>query len=286
MLTEIMKYSSFYDQIQVNFSNKKEPFHAYIIETNDCDNYEEVILELVKYIIYNSNKNNTEEDYQKISNLIDQENFPDFQKVYPQNQIIKKEQLISVKDKFMTKAIDNKQVYVIFEADKMNNHAANTILKFLEEPSEGIIAILVVKNRYMLLDTIISRCQVLTMDSKNFTPNEELDSLLVQFFELFSSSKKAYLNYNTIINELFSDKNQTIQILDLLQKKFYNYIYNKNNLTANDIVAKNIENLDINKILEFIEVINIERDKLKYNVNFKLWLDQFIIKYMEVKESV
>lgn len=285
MLTEIMKYNNFYKQVQVNFSNKKEPFHAYIIETNDCNDYESVVLELVKYIIYNSNSDNSESSYQKISTLIDQDNFPDFQKVYPQNQIIKKEQLISVKDKFKTKAIDNKQVYVIFEADKMNNHAANTILKFLEEPSEGIIALLVVKNRYMLLDTIISRCQVLTIDNNNFTVSEDIENLLVQFFDLFSSSKNAYLNYNKILNELFIDKKQTIQILDLLQKKYYNYIYDKNQLEE-DVVKDNIKNLETNKILAFIEVINTEKAKLKYNVNFKLWLDQFIIKYMEVKENV
>ena len=30
----------------------------------------------------------------------------------------------------------NKMVYIIHEADKMNTAAANTILKFLEEPEE------------------------------------------------------------------------------------------------------------------------------------------------------
>lgn len=53
----------------------------------------------------------------------------------------------------------NKTV-VVWMAEKMNGDAANTILKSLEEPSEGTIILLVVENSEKILSTIISRCQI------------------------------------------------------------------------------------------------------------------------------
>jgi len=48
---------------------------------------------------------------------------------------------------------------IIDDADKMNDQAANALLKMLEEPSPSNILILVTARPYYLLSTIISRCQ-------------------------------------------------------------------------------------------------------------------------------
>ncbi len=283
MQNEISKYKNFYEQVKVNFLNKEKFFHAYIIETNENENYENAIIELVKLIFSRNYSDTNDEEYIRICNLIDNESFVDFIKVFPNNQIIKKEQLINVKSKFKNKSLDNLQVYVVFDADKMNKEASNTILKFLEEPSDGVIAILVTKNKYMLLDTIISRCQVLSMDNLDEIFD---DSILVHFFELFSSSKQAFLNYNKIIEELFVDKKQTIKILDLLEKKYYNYISSSDDSIKIIEDDDNLNNLTLDQLLKFIELIRKEKENLNYNLNFKLWLDNFIIKYMEVKDNV
>ena len=44
--------------------------------------------------------------------------------------------------------------------------SSNSLLKFLEEPEEGIIAILITNNINQMLDTIISRCQILKLKNK------------------------------------------------------------------------------------------------------------------------
>ena len=49
----------------------------------------------------------------------------------------------------------------------------NTILKFLEEPQAGIIAILITANRYQLLETIISRCQIISLNGQANFLNEK-----------------------------------------------------------------------------------------------------------------
>lgn len=55
-----------------------------------------------------------------------------------------------------------KKVYIIDEADKLTEEAANALLKTLEEPSPDSILILITENLRNLLPTIRSRCQVIT----------------------------------------------------------------------------------------------------------------------------
>ncbi len=47
----------------------------------------------------------------------------------------KKDQLLTLQEDFRMKSIEgSKRIYIISEADKLNVQAANSILKFLEEP--------------------------------------------------------------------------------------------------------------------------------------------------------
>ncbi len=55
------------------------------------------------------------------------------------------------------------KIYIIQEAEKMNQEAQNAILKTLEEPPEYAIIILLTTNLDTLLPTILSRCVVLNM---------------------------------------------------------------------------------------------------------------------------
>jgi DNA polymerase-3 subunit delta' len=54
-----------------------------------------------------------------------------------------------------------KRLFVIDEADRMNQTAANALLKTLEEPSPANILVLVTSKPYTLPRTILSRCQQL-----------------------------------------------------------------------------------------------------------------------------
>ena len=92
-------------------------------------------------------------------------------------------QLDILQKKFETKALESdKRVYIINYADKMNSSSANSILKFLEEPEPDIIAILIADNRYQLLDTIVSRCQLINLVNINMinydTTLENINALL------------------------------------------------------------------------------------------------------------
>jgi DNA polymerase-3 subunit delta' len=62
-----------------------------------------------------------------------------------------------------------RKVYIIENAEKMNVAAQNAFLKILEEPPQYVVFILLVASSSMLLDTIISRCTVLTLNAPQYS---------------------------------------------------------------------------------------------------------------------
>lgn len=57
------------------------------------------------------------------------------------------------------------KVMIIWMADKMNTATANKLLKLLEEPPEKTVFILIAESQDDILQTILSRCQVLNFGS-------------------------------------------------------------------------------------------------------------------------
>ncbi len=60
-------------------------------------------------------------------------------------------------DAFIKPHMAEHKVYIIDDADTMNEQSQNALLKILEEPPQGVIFILICKNKSALLDTVISR---------------------------------------------------------------------------------------------------------------------------------
>lgn len=83
--------------------------------------------------------------------------------IEPDGQSIKKEQIIALQEEFSkTSLVEGPRVYIIRHADKMSSSAANSLLKFLEEPqSEASHAILITERTDMILSTILSRSMVI-----------------------------------------------------------------------------------------------------------------------------
>ncbi|WP_167342771.1 ATP-binding protein [Nonlabens sp. SY33080] len=53
------------------------------------------------------------------------------------------------------------KVLIMWQADRMNSEAANKLLKLIEEPPKNTVILLVAENTDRMLNTIISRCQVI-----------------------------------------------------------------------------------------------------------------------------
>jgi len=59
----------------------------------------------------------------------------------------------------------NRRVFVIDNADTMNEQSQNALLKILEEPPGAVMFILIAESKASFLETIISRCVVLTLSA-------------------------------------------------------------------------------------------------------------------------
>ncbi|MFS0645373.1 DNA polymerase III subunit delta' [Siminovitchia sp. 179-K 8D1 HS] len=91
---------------------------------------------------------------------IESGNHPDVHIVEPDGASIKIDQIRSLRGEFSKSGMEsNRKIYILIDAEKMTVQAANSLLKFLEEPHGQTMAILVTEQPQQLLPTIISRCQ-------------------------------------------------------------------------------------------------------------------------------
>lgn len=258
--------------------------HAYLIEVSDYDKDFPLVILFVKLLLCkNAIKNVKELNCNKcnVCNLIDSNNYPDFKIIEPNGKEIKKQQIISLQDEFKNKSfLNNRQIYVIKEVEKLNLSAANTILKFLEEPEDGIVAILLTTNKFKVLDTIVSRCQNLSI-SYNELSEEVLSEENFNLIKLLFSGDGLFINYNDIISSLMGDKLIAKKKLLDVEKILMFYLDTKacgKNVTIFNSLLDTLSSLSSRKIIKVISIIEEEVVKLEFNVNYKLWLDQFFAK--------
>lgn len=146
-----------------NSITKGRVAHAYIFEGEKGTGKKETSLAYAKSLLCE----NPVDGYQpceECSNCkrITSGNHPDVHSVEPEGLSIKKEQIKSLQEEFSKKSVEsNRKIYSIVHADKMSVQAANSLLKFLEEPQSDTIAILMTEQIQRMLPTILSRCQIL-----------------------------------------------------------------------------------------------------------------------------
>lgn len=122
-------------------------------------------------------------------------NHPDVHLIERDGLSIKKEQIKSLQEEFSKKSVEaDRKVYMIADADKMSVGAANSLLKFLEEPSADTVAILMTEQLQRILPTILSRCQVISF--KPLSPENVKRKLIEQDLDPQLASVISHLTQN------------------------------------------------------------------------------------------
>ena len=312
MLDDFKNEQSLAVKILKNSISNNRLVHAYLFETNGYYKSNEFIRSFIKEILCsNINNENHVEKSCNVCTMINDNCYPELKIISPDGMWIKKEQLDELQEEFNKKAIIGyKKIYVINEAEKMNLSAVNSILKFLEEPFSNIIAILVTDNIYQLLDTIISRCQIISF--KNVSINYENDLEMIanlcindfDYKEKFLSDDESIEKINKIKEFIkFFEKNK-LDSLIYTQEYWFNYFNDKeSNIFAYNVmilyyrdilnykIGKNLvyfkydydtissigNNLEIDSICNRITKIMKAIEKIKFNVNLNLLLDNLLI---------
>ena len=119
--------------------------------------------------------------------LIEQEEFPDVTMIKPQNQVIKTERIRELVSQFSQSGIENqRQVFIIEQAEKMHVNAANSLLKVIEEPQSEIYIFFLTNDEEQMLSTIRSRTQI-------FQFKKQVPTLISQLEEAGLVKNKAKL---------------------------------------------------------------------------------------------
>lgn len=183
-----------------------------------------------------------------ICKKIDEDIYSELKIVEPISNNIKKEQLIDLQKEVQNKPIEgNKIVYIIKNCEKLTAASSNSILKFLEEPADDIVAILLTDNISYVLPTIKSRCQVVNFNRIKKDKNEN--------------------TYDLFYNLLIFDNSDP----DDINKKI-------------DAVVNFIENIETKGINEFIYIKNIW-DVIKNQQEYNIFVSIMIYFYMDVLYS-
>lgn len=275
--------------IMVNEIKSNNISHAYLFDENGNSEAINIVKAFIKSILCN--------DYHILDNVsakddlcrrIDNDNYPELKIIEPEGNYIKKQQIVDLQHSFSRMSIEGeRQIYIIKDCDKMRAETANSMLKFLEEPSSNIIAILMTNNYNNILPTIISRCQVIKLNGNNsIVSNDEYEKVALNF--LYSVEKNKIATLASTKELWFSfvpskDRDLMTTIFDIMVDLYYDAI--KIKMGSNDIkYIKFISKLqdissdnNMNQLLEKINCILEYKDRIKFNVNSSLLIDSLIV---------
>ena len=167
-------------------------------------------------------------------------------KIKSGSEIIKIAQIRNIKTFLSQKSINSeKKIVLIIDAHLLNEAASNCLLKTLEEPSNGIFILLTSKLN-LLLDTIISRCQIVRFRSFS---SEQIKSILKEYLDTSKVEINTKLKFEDLINSANGSPNQLLKNIEIW----------------NDFSDEIISKLDspIKNSLEILEVSKSISEKLE-----------------------
>ena len=161
------------------------------------------------------------------------------------------------------------------------------MLKFLEEPDNDLVAILMTNNGNNILPTIISRCQRIKLSSNiNTCTDSEYDEIVIEFIKnVTNNGKKVFINKDNFWMDKLIGKDRELMmgIFDTMIDMYYDMLKLKQGI-LNVKYEKYVEelkelsmNISQDKLLRIINYLLEARDSIKFNVNINLLMDSVVV---------
>ena len=281
-----LAYNLFVNDIQNNCVT-----HAYLIDENNYVDSYGMVISFVKAILCdNKYLDSTKCNECSLCKRIDDGNYPEVKVISADGMYIKKNQIIELQQEFSRSAVEGKKrIYIIRDCEKMRPEAANSMLKFLEEPEDDIVAILMTNNINNVLSTIISRCKVIKLNNladEVTLKDEVLENLAIDFV---SSLENKGLDTIIDVKDIWfsvvgpKDREKMVEVFDIMIDLYYDILKvlsgneNLKYIKWKDKVSEFAKLNKLSMVLEKINVLMEAKDSVKFNVNSNLLMDSVII---------
>jgi len=177
------------------------------------------------------------------------------------SEIIKIAQIRNIKTFLSQKSINSeKKIVLIIDAHLLNEAASNCLLKTLEEPCNGIFILLTSKLN-LLLDTIISRCQIVRFRSFS---SKQIKSILKEYLDTSKLKINTKLKFEDLINSANGSPNQLLKNIEIWND-FSDEIINK----LDSPIKNSLEILEISKLIS--EKLEIYQQIYLINLIQNIW---------------
>lgn len=179
-----------------------------------------------------------------------------------------------------TSQFNNKKVYIIDKTEYLSDTIFNAILKTLEEPKEGIYAILISNNIDAVKPTIISRCQkiFLTSSSDKLEFTEELEEITTDLINSIEENGPKTIAKNYKMYNIINDRDKFIQVLKTMMNEYHKVLKSIIEEKEEEFLNKKIlENNNLSSILNKMLVIDNTINLMQNYLNKNLSIDRFII---------
>lgn len=230
----------------------------------------------------------------------------DFKWIHGSASRIKKNDVIKLQELFETTSLEeqNRRIYILEAFDQATPDASNSLLKFLEEPAEGIFGILTADEKANILPTIQSRCQwihfrpALRSDIKKvlstnydeisskmlsesgYTLEKAQELIQLEEFEIIKQSALEYVDHLDSMNEIFKLQNEIFIAKSSLMKKEWIRLWLEWVLFG---IKQNRGKLSLSSRVKIQTVLIESMDILRRPVDLGLFLDKI---YYEIREVV
>ncbi|WFQ90640.1 DNA polymerase III subunit delta [Mycoplasma feriruminatoris] len=209
----------------------------------NCKN-EQISLDVVDQIIYYAfSKNLDNLDFNKLKEQIKNNTHIDILTI-GNNLNITNQEVLDLINKMSLSATGKQNIkfFIIKNAQNLKQSAANSLLKFLEEPPINTYGILLTNNYSEIINTIWSRCQLINIDNEI-----NLDDKLNRFEELLlSKNKDEILLFNKEMKSM--DKSELVKMIDDAYNRTIVYKFT-------NLISPTLEILDDLKFLPITSIV-------------------------------
>ena len=288
----INKQHIVYQVLKNSFKNKKTS-HAYIISGSKGSPILDTAIFLAQSLVCLSKDENNlacEEciNCQKIKNNA----YVDYKLI--EGVDLKNDVTLAIQDDFNKSSVENEdiKIYIINLIEKAPVASLNKLLKFIEEPNSNIVAIFTSNSVDSILQTIVSRCQTITL--KEFMVSDLIEYLVnnnVSYEDAWLISKisnNAEKNLDLVNDVTFNVvKNQLANSLK--------HLGNKNDYFIVDFLIEGMKNLTENSSIElFLDMLEVclleaiikQEDKEHKSVIFDEHISKISEKYQHIDHMI